>query len=113
MIRHFLLLLSLSIALAGCSGISNKTVGIRVDDAAVDTRQVEIMLASNGTLLFNGQVSELDAVGTKATEALSLSAEEPLFVLKVNRETDNSLIVSVMYELSKVGITNVAVVADE
>ena len=109
-----LLLLALLTAFAGCNSVSTKTAGITVDESAEpESHQVVIHIAKDGTLLVDGEACGLDDLGVKTREASANRPDEALVILKVNRETENSLIVSVMYELSNAGVANVSVVATE
>lgn len=105
-------------ALAGCDGIWTKTAGIKVESTEESSaRQILILIANDGALQIDGEPCDIEALGQRASElsasegSSSDTHEEPQFNISAEQGADNALVVGVMYELSKVGITNVSIVA--
>jgi len=107
---------SFAIALAGCNSLATKSAGIDFEPPGQsNTRQVQIRIAKDGALHIGGEPCDIEALGQRAEE-LSASAGDSFHELQFNimseAGADNALLVGVMYELAKVGITNVSVAAD-
>lgn len=101
----------------GCDGVATKRVAVVVDEAAVMEQApiVVIALQDDGSLSYDGEACDLTDLRKHIDETLAAHESsggdraEVRYQITAGPETDNSMLVAVMFELSQAGVKNVGI----